>query len=150
MADGVQRVVPEDRRRNTVIDKPQTPPVASEATPGARRRFSREFKIAAVREVDSGTRLSHVAARLGIDARMLRRWRQHLRQDPDGAFPGHGRVRADVRELNRLRAEVRALRVERDRLQAMLTGRPGGASSRPQDGWSERTVSVPPVSHLAG
>jgi len=82
-----------------------------------RRRFTREFKIEAVRLLDSsGASIRGVARELGIEEGSLRRWRQRLKEEGDGAFPGHGKARKLVRdeELERLRKEVSRLRQERD------------------------------------
>ena len=80
----------------------------------ARRRYSAEFKIEAVRQVVEGGRsLTRVARELGIDRAMLRRWKHQLEGVSGEAFPGQGRG-ADADELERLRGEVARLREERD------------------------------------
>ena len=80
----------------------------------ARRHFSPEFKIEAVRQVVEGGRsMTQVSRELGIDRSMLRRWKQQLEEDGSAAFPGSGR-RAELSEVERLRDEVSRLRQERD------------------------------------
>jgi transposase len=80
-----------------------------------RRRFSREFKVEAVRQVvDGGRPVAQVARELGISASVLRRWKQRFEEDPAEAFPGNGRMRSEDEELKRLRREVARLRQERD------------------------------------
>jgi len=79
-----------------------------------RRRFSREFKLEAVRQLAAGTRLADVARALGVDAQVLRRWQDQVQVDPATAFPGNGRAPAEEAELQRLRREVTQLRAERD------------------------------------
>lgn len=79
-----------------------------------RRRFSREFKLEAVRQMAAGTRLADVARALGVDAQVVRRWQQQVARDPATAFPGNGRAAAEEAELQRLRREVSQLRAERD------------------------------------
>lgn len=82
---------------------------------GSRRRFSREFKVEAVRQVvDVGRPLSQVARELDISASVLRRWKQRYEEDPVEAFPGKGRMKPEDEELRRLRKEVVRLRQERD------------------------------------
>lgn len=82
---------------------------------GSRRRFSREFKVEAVRQVlENGRPLAQVARELDISASVLRRWKQQAEADPSEAFPGHGRMKAEDEELRRLRREVVRLRQERD------------------------------------
>ena len=82
---------------------------------GTRRRFSREFKVEAVRQVvDMGHPVAHVARELDISASILRRWKERFEEDPSEAFPGNGRMKAEDEELRRLRREVVMLRQERD------------------------------------
>ncbi len=80
-----------------------------------RRRFSREFKLEAVRQVvDAGRPLAQVARELDISASVLRRWKQQFEDDPSETFPGKGRMKAEDEELRQLRREVVRLRQERD------------------------------------
>jgi transposase len=78
-----------------------------------RRRFSREFKLEAVRQLEAGQRLADVARALDVDAQVLRRWRDQVAIDPATAFPGNGRAHGEEAELQRLRREVSQLRAER-------------------------------------
>ena len=80
----------------------------------ARRKFSREFKLEAVRQLASGRQLAHVARELGVDAQVLRRWKDQVAVDVATAFPGNGQARGEEAELQRLRREVAQLRAERD------------------------------------
>jgi transposase len=80
----------------------------------SRRRFSREYKLEAVRQLTAGRRLSEVSRDLGVDSQVLRRWQEQVVVDPATAFPGNGRSPADETELQRLRKEVVQLRAERD------------------------------------
>jgi transposase len=78
-----------------------------------RRRFSAEYKREAVAMLDvPGVSVSQIAADLGIGATVLGRWRRELRQEPDQAFPGHGRPREE--EVGRLRRELARVTKERD------------------------------------
>ena len=82
---------------------------------GSRRRFSREFKVEAVRQVlENGRPLAQVARELDISASVLRRWKQQVAADSAEVFPGNGRMKAEDEELRRLRREVVRLRQERD------------------------------------
>ena len=81
----------------------------------ARRTFSREFKVAAVKLVtEKGKSVSEAARTLGIAAELLRRWKKALAAEGDQAFPGHGNLPPDDDEVRRLRAENARLRAERD------------------------------------
>ena len=79
-----------------------------------RRRYSREFKVEAVRQLHDGRRLADVARELGVNATVIRRWKDQVAVDAATAFPGNGR-RPDLEdEVRRLRREVEQLRAERD------------------------------------
>ena len=63
-----------------------------------RRRFSREFKLEAVRMVtEGGHSLAQVSRDLDIRPDMLRRWRRQFEQDPKQAFPGVGQRKAFIK-----------------------------------------------------
>jgi transposase len=80
----------------------------------ARRKFSKEFKHEAVRQLTAGRQLTQVARELGVDPTVLRRWQEQVKVDPASAFPGNGQQRAEEAELVRLHREVVQLRAERD------------------------------------
>ncbi len=83
----------------------------------ARRTYTREFKLQAVRMLtDQGLSVAEVARRLGVGENCLRNWRAAARDQGDAAFPGQGQPSAEEDELRRLRAEVQRLRAERDLL----------------------------------
>ena len=86
-----------------------------------RRRFSREFKLEAVRLVTTeGHSVSQVARDLGIRPEMLRRWRKQIQEDAVGAFPGIGRLRPQEEEVRGLRRDLKRVRQERDILKKAL------------------------------
>lgn len=86
-----------------------------------RRRFSREFKLEAVRMLrESGRGLTEVAQDLDLRPDMLRRWSRELAEDPEQAFPGHGRLKPDEEEVRQLGRELQRLREERDILKKAL------------------------------
>jgi transposase len=77
-----------------------------------RRVYTREFKAEAAAPAEKREKpVRLIAADLGINENMLRRWMQEAR-DSGGTglppFPGRGRPRDE--ELSRLRKEVKALR----------------------------------------
>lgn len=45
---------------------------------------------------------------------VLRKWVRELSADPQQAFPGHGVMKPDLAEIERLKKEVAKLRMERD------------------------------------
>ena len=83
----------------------------------ARRTYTREFKLQAVRMMtDQGLSVAEVARRLGVGENCLRTWRKAASENGATAFPGNGRPSPADEELRRLRAEVVRLRAERDLL----------------------------------
>ena len=52
----------------------------------SRRKFSAEFKLRAVRQVEAGASVAAVARRYEIHPTLLSKWRQQLRRDPERAF----------------------------------------------------------------
>jgi transposase len=82
---------------------------------GQRRTFGREFKLEAVKLVrDRGVSVAQAARDLDIHENMLRKWMRQQAADPRGAFPGHGQVKPEQQEIERLRREVMRLKAERD------------------------------------
>ena len=81
----------------------------------ARRIFSREFKVEAVRLVQERSVIIAQASRdLDLNDNVLRRWIREMSSDPSQAFPGRGQMKADELEVEKLRREVIRLRAERD------------------------------------
>jgi transposase len=80
-----------------------------------RRKFSREFKIEAVRLVrDRGVAVAQAARDLDVAGSVLRRWMRELTAAPAAAFPGNGPMRADLAEIAALKKAVAQLRAECD------------------------------------
>jgi transposase len=80
-----------------------------------RRKFSREFKLEAVKLVrDRGVTSAQASRDLGVHANVLRKWVRELETDPLQAFPGQGQMRPEQLEIDRLRKEVARLKAERD------------------------------------
>ncbi len=80
-----------------------------------RRKFAREFKLEAVRMVrDRGVAVAQAARDLDVHQNVLRKWVKELAADPGHAFPGHGQMKPEQLEIERLRREVAKLKAERD------------------------------------
>ena len=80
-----------------------------------RRKFSREFKVEAVKLVrDRGVSAAQAARDLDVHENVLRKWVKELAAAPADAFPGHGQVKPEHLEIERLRREVTKLKAERD------------------------------------
>ena len=80
-----------------------------------RRKFSREFKVEAVRLVrERGVSVAQAGRDLDVHENVLRKWVKEFGSDPKQAFPGHGQRKPEQLEIDRLRREVTKLKVERD------------------------------------
>ena len=81
----------------------------------ARRQFTREFKLEAVRLIqERGVSVVQAARDLEVGEGMLRRWAKEVLGDPQHVFPGQGQMKPEQLELERLRREVTKLKAERD------------------------------------
>ena len=69
-----------------------------------RRRFTREFKLQVVREVESGKSVAQVAREYQLHPTMINRWRKEHERYAEQAFSGNG---------NSLKSETRVAELER-------------------------------------
>ena len=78
-----------------------------------RRKFSREFKVEAVKLVtDRGVAVAQAARDLDVAPSVLRRWMRELTVAPATAFPGNGQQRADLAEISALSSATSSFRGE--------------------------------------
>ena len=102
----------------------------------SRRKFTKEFKLAAVRRLEQGVSIAEAARALEVSANVLHRWRLEFRQGPRNAFPGNGkdrwsegRVAELERKVGQQALEIDFLkgclqRIEEQRMLQVLTGNP--------------------------
>jgi transposase len=80
-----------------------------------RRKFSREFKLEAIKLVsERGVGFAQAARDLDLHVNVLRKWVREQAADPQQAFPGKGQMRPEQLEIEKLRREVAKLKAERD------------------------------------
>ena len=80
-----------------------------------RRRFTREFKLEAVRLIrDRGVSYAQASEDLKVHPTQLRNWVKAFADDPQHAFPGPGQMKPEQLEIARLKREVIKLKAERD------------------------------------
>ena len=78
----------------------------------ARRKFTREFKVEAVKLVsEKWCSVRETADRLGIGENLLLKWKQSLEGKETESFPGNGRRSVSDEELRQLRAENKRLKM---------------------------------------
>src|SRR3954451_18916354 len=88
-----------------------------------RRKFTREFKLEAVRLIrDRGVSYTQASQDLGVHTSQLRDWVKKLADDPQHAFPGQGQMKPEQLEIARLKREVTKLKAERDILKKAAVG----------------------------
>lgn len=86
-----------------------------------RKKHPREFKIEAVRKLQSGeVSLAELSRRLSVSASELCKWRKQLEEKKSGAFPGHGKQSGEAGEVARLRRELERVKEERDILKKAM------------------------------
>jgi transposase len=80
-----------------------------------RRTYDKEFKREAVRLViEEGRKAAEVERNLGIGRSTVGRWVREMREDPEQAFPGKGRLKANGEEIRVLKRELQRVKRERD------------------------------------
>jgi transposase len=71
-----------------------------------RRKFSREFKVEAVKLVkERGMSVAQAGRDLDVHENVLRKWVKEFGVDPAQAFR-HGQMKPELQEIERLRREV--------------------------------------------
>lgn len=85
----------------------------------SRRIFTREFKLGAIEQIESGKSLARVARELEVHENVLRRWKQEIQKNPSGAFSGNGNSRVSNREAE-LERKIGQMTLEIDFLKKAL------------------------------
>jgi transposase len=85
-----------------------------------RQKYSREFKLEAVRLLEAGQKpAAELARELGVPRNKLSRWQKEIAKHGAKVFPGAGRRSAE--ELDKLRQENLRLKEENDILKKAAT-----------------------------
>ena len=80
-----------------------------------RRKFTREFKLEAVRLIKQrSVSFAQASQDLSVHVSQLRSWVKAFADDPQQAFPGQGQMKPEQAEIARLKREVTKLKAERD------------------------------------
>lgn len=85
-----------------------------------RRRFSREFKLQVVREIEAGKPAAQAAREYQIHPTLSLRWRQEHRRYAERAFVGNGRLQQDEARIAELERMVGQLTMENALLKKAL------------------------------
>jgi transposase len=84
-----------------------------------RRNFTREFKLAALEQIESGKSLARVARELEVHENVLRRWKNEIQKNPGRVFVGNGNSRSNNREAE-LERKIGQMTLEIDFLKKAL------------------------------
>ena len=80
-----------------------------------RQKFGRDFKLEAEKLVlERGVSAAQAERDLDVHANVLRKWSREAEGDPGPAFSGHGNMRPEQLEIERLRRELARMKAERD------------------------------------
>ena len=79
------------------------------------KRYTKEFKLEAVRLLERGDKpAADIARELGIKRNQLYKWQEEVHAKGNDAFPGRGRQAPAEAELARLKRENERLREENE------------------------------------
>ena len=103
-----------------------------------RRNFTCKFKLAAIKQLESGKSFARVARELELHENVLRRWRHQFDERPSQAFAGFGNSRLRLDREAELERKIGQMTIENDFLkkalqrleeQRLLANAGGGARS---------------------
>lgn len=85
-----------------------------------RRKYTREFKISIIRELESGKNLAQLSRENNLHPTMISRWRLEYQKDPDTAFSGNGNIYKEAARNHELERLVGKLYAENEFLKKAL------------------------------
>ena len=85
-----------------------------------RRKFTREFKLAALKRLQTGIPVGRVARELEVNPTQLQAWKRDFEKRPTSAFSGEGRRRMEETEVAELERKVGQQAMEIDFLKGCL------------------------------
>lgn len=85
-----------------------------------RRKFTREFKLQVIREIEAGKTIAQAAREHQLHPTLICRWQKQHRQYAERAFAGNGRAYTDEARISELERMVGRLTMENDLLKKAL------------------------------
>ena len=85
-----------------------------------RRKFTREFKVSVVREVEAGKTVVQASREHQVHPTQIDQWRRDLRRYGERAFAGNGHAYSDEARTAALERKVGQLTMENDLLKKAL------------------------------
>lgn len=86
----------------------------------SRRKFTPEFKLAAIEQLARGVSVAEVARAFEVNPNMLHRWRREFQESPATAFPGMGQRRQEADRMAQLERKIGQQALEIDFLKGCL------------------------------
>lgn len=84
------------------------------------RKFTREFKLAAIRQLASGKSFAQLARELELHENVLRRWHREYEKRPGRVFPGKGQGALLLDREAELERKIGQMTLENDFLKKTL------------------------------
>lgn len=84
------------------------------------RKFTREFKLAALKQLAAGKSFAHLARELELHENVLRRWQREYEKEPLRAFPGKGQGSLLLDREAELERKIGQMTLENDFLKKAL------------------------------
>jgi len=84
------------------------------------RRFTREFKLEALRQLAGGKSFARLARELELHENVLRRWQREYEKEPGRAFPGKGQGKVWLDREAELERKIGQMTLENDFLKKAL------------------------------
>ena len=84
------------------------------------RKFTREFKLAALKQLAGGKSFARLARELELHENVLRRWQREYAADPSRAFPGKGQAGVRLDREAELERKIGQMTLENDFLKKAL------------------------------
>lgn len=85
-----------------------------------RRKYSREFKLSVLREIESGKTIAQVSREYEIHESVINKWKRQYRENPDEAFSGNGKISKDQAKIAELERTIGQLYLENTFLKKTL------------------------------
>jgi transposase len=86
-----------------------------------RTRYTREFKLSLIRELELGKKLGQLSRENNIHPNMISRWKLEYEKDPESAFKGNGHTYKDLARIEELERLVGKLYADNDFLKKALS-----------------------------
>lgn len=99
-----------------------------------RRKFTRDFKLQVIREIEAGKTIAQAAREHQIHPTLICRWQKQHRQYAERAFAGHGRAYTDEARVAELERMVGRLTMENELLKKALQRLESLSRLKPKDG----------------